>query len=341
MVQHLGRQFPISSMFLLLLHPYNLFFTLFCLSRLGLVIAHGFVNEVIIGDQSHPGWNPFVDPYNDNSQRVVRKVLNDGFVGTGDPDLACHHLGSDPAHLVADISAGSQITFKWAYWPGDHQGPISTYMTSCNGDCTVFRPEGARWFKIDEAGYDNGQWAAAILIANGLRWTSTIPTQLAQGEYLIRHEIIALHSVGTPQFYPSCTQVRVTGSGTGLPSDSDLVGIPALYNGVQFPDIYNGFSSFTVPGPPIVTFGNGQPAGSPQPQPQPQPAPANPTITVAPAPTGEQSINGSSYGSVDTPIPTPAVNVPAPITSGFCSLNARKVIRRRNLAKRHSHSHAH
>ena len=39
----------------------------------------------------------------------------------------------------------------------------------------------------------------------------TIPSDLAPGQYLIRHEIIALHlatQLGGAEFYPSCTQVR-------------------------------------------------------------------------------------------------------------------------------------
>lgn len=48
----------------------------------------------------------------------------------------------------------------------DHQGPVSTYMTSCNGDCTTFSTVGTKWFKIDASGYENGQWAATKLIAS-------------------------------------------------------------------------------------------------------------------------------------------------------------------------------
>lgn len=53
----------------------------------------------------------------------------------------------------------------------DHLGPVSTYMTSCNGDCTKFsNPSGAKWFKIDAAGYDSSekQWASDKLIAGEL-----------------------------------------------------------------------------------------------------------------------------------------------------------------------------
>ena len=53
----------------------------------------------------------------------------------------------------------------------DHLGPVSTYMTSCNGDCTKFNnPSGAQWFKVDAAGYDSSkkQWASDKLIQGKL-----------------------------------------------------------------------------------------------------------------------------------------------------------------------------
>jgi hypothetical protein len=47
----------------------------------------------------------------------------------------------------------------------EHLGPVSTYMASCNGNCVTFNATSAKWFKLDAGGYDNGQWAAAKLIA--------------------------------------------------------------------------------------------------------------------------------------------------------------------------------
>lgn len=58
----------------------------------------------------------------------------------------------------------------------------------------------------------------------------TIPECLAPGYYLVRHELIALHaSWAYPgvQFYPSCHQLQVTGSGNTIPRD--LVSFPGAY----------------------------------------------------------------------------------------------------------------
>ena len=63
--------------------------------------------------------------------------------------------------------------------------------------------------------------------------TLSVPAGLAQGAYLMRHEIIALQgaqSQGGAEFYPSCAQVKVGGSGTGTPKSSDLVSFPGGYS---------------------------------------------------------------------------------------------------------------
>ena len=69
-------------------------------------------------------------------------------------------------------------------------------------------------------------WGTAVVYAK-LRWTSTIPASLAPGNYLIRHELLALHQADTPQWYPECAQLTVTGSGTATPPASYLASIPA------------------------------------------------------------------------------------------------------------------
>lgn len=38
-------------------------------------------------------------------------------------------------------------------------------MAPCNGDCSAFQAADGQWFKIDQAGYTNGQWASDKLIA--------------------------------------------------------------------------------------------------------------------------------------------------------------------------------
>lgn len=101
---------------------------------------------------------------------------------------------------------------------------------------------GPVWVKIDQLSYNpaaNPPWASDLLREQGAKWTVTIPPKLAPGEYLLRHEILGLHVAETrmgAQFYPSCTQIRVTSGGTTqLPSG---VALPGAYK----PDDTKGVS---------------------------------------------------------------------------------------------------
>jgi hypothetical protein len=94
------------------------------------------------------------------------------------------------------------------------------------------------------------------VLANGNPVTLALPTQVAPGDYLIRHEIISLQNGGSPggaEFYPSCTQVRVGGSQTGTPDQT--VSFPGAYSdtdpGIDDPNVYDPGSPYTFPGPPV------------------------------------------------------------------------------------------
>ena len=102
----------------------------------------------------------------------------------------------------------------------------------------------------------HGPRPANVLIENNSTWLAQIPAILASGNYVLRHEIIALHSAGNvngAQSYPKCFNLAVTGSGSVQPS-----GVPgtALYRstdaGVLY-DLYGTTQSYVVPGPTQYT----------------------------------------------------------------------------------------
>jgi hypothetical protein len=147
---------------------------------------------------------------------------------------------------------------------------MMTYLTNCgDSSCADFDPTDAEWFKIEEAGKTDGTWAQAALM-NGATADVTIPSNLAAGNYLIRHEIIALHnaqSEGGAEFYASCTQLKVGGSGTGTPSSSDLVKLPGAYSDTDpgiLIDVYTDSTndSYTFPGPAVVDLGGSSSAST-------------------------------------------------------------------------------
>jgi hypothetical protein len=69
--------------------------------------------------------------------------------------------------------------------------------------CTNDQADTAALVKIDQEGLvsgtqNSGKWAGDEIL-DTLLWTSTIPASLAPGNYLIRHELIAVHQANNPQ----------------------------------------------------------------------------------------------------------------------------------------------
>lgn len=150
-----------------------------------------------------------------------------------DTKVLCN--GGTDAPISAPAAPGDEISATWSQWT-HAQGPIIVWMYKCDGEFSACDGSGSGWFKIDESGFsgdgetvfldsevDSG-WGIAALVGGG-SYASTIP-DLAPGNYLVRHELIALHQANTPQFYAECAQIEVTGSGTGVPEASYLAAIP-------------------------------------------------------------------------------------------------------------------
>lgn len=118
---------------------------------------------------------------------------------------------------------------------------------------------------------------------NGGVATATLPNTLAPGNYLVRHEIIALHlaiTIGGAEFYPSCSQITVGGTQTGAPKADELVSLPGAYNdndpGIFDPDVFNPGAPYTFPGPAIASFVTADGSGSGT-----SGNPATPTVSVS------------------------------------------------------------
>jgi len=234
------------------------------------------------------------------------------------PDLICGVTGGNEVSSFVKAAGGDTVTFEWfrSFRNDDiidpsHEGPIITYVapyTSGNG-------AGPIWTKIAEAGFSDGNWAIDKLIANNGKIDVALPN-LAAGKYLLRQEIIALHEADADvevnpsrgaQFYPSCVQLEVTGSGTVVPNQNfDINSYQSTDPGIHF-DLYTKYSSYKIPGPPcFVPSPSYDPPSSgtpPVPAPAPSAAPSGtpyvpPTTlitSVRPAPTKPSSCSGSGY----------------------------------------------
>ncbi|KAF8851049.1 hypothetical protein BDZ45DRAFT_751061 [Acephala macrosclerotiorum] len=115
---------------------------------------------------------------------------------------------STSAALNATVAAGVTVTAKRA------NGPINKAQSwfGCTNVLGTSSPVMAK--------------ARDAVVYSKLAWTSTIPKSLTPGNYLIRHKLLALRQSNTPQFYPECAQIVVTGSGTQVPSGAFLTSIP-------------------------------------------------------------------------------------------------------------------
>jgi len=234
-----------------------------------LISAHGYVDNLTIAGTFYEGYQPYTDPYyNPIPNRIVRPISGNGpILDLTLIDLQCGGytaggvIGSKPANLTAGpVTAGSTVSLQWTLWPTSHCGPVITYMAKCPAaGCESYLPgTDAVWFKIAEAGRvgTSDVWGDTPLMTAGNAYTYTIPSCIAAGSYIVRHEIIALHSAGQypgVQFYPSCHQIQVTGGGSTAPSG--LVSIPGVYKstdpGITY-DMYTA-QTYTIPGPSVFT----------------------------------------------------------------------------------------
>lgn len=124
---------------------------------------------------------------------------------------------------------------------------------------SVLMPYSAVWFKVAQTGRTGTTdvWGATPFMTAGNAYTYTIPSCLAAGSYIVRHEIIALHAAYAypgAQFYPSCHQIQVTGSGTSTGA-ATKVAIPGVYTETDPGIVYDAFKAteYTLPGSELFT----------------------------------------------------------------------------------------
>ncbi|GFF30021.1 endoglucanase-4 [Aspergillus udagawae] len=248
------------------------------LSSAALVAGHGYVTGAVVDGKYYTGYLVNQYPYMSSPPESIawsQSATDLGFVdgsGYSSGDIICHKNAKNAA-LSAEIKAGGKVEFQWTTWPESHHGPVITYMANCNGDCASVDKTSLEFFKIDEGGLISGSnapgtWASDNLIANNNSWTVTVPSSIAAGNYVMRHEIIGLHSAGNKdgaQNYPQCINLKVTGGGSDKPSGT--LGT-ALYKDTDagiLVSIYQSLKSYVIPGPALysgASSGSSNNAGS-------------------------------------------------------------------------------
>ncbi|EPS43624.1 hypothetical protein H072_2440 [Dactylellina haptotyla CBS 200.50] len=207
----------------------------------------------------------------------LRAPNNNNPVGdVSSQDIICQQSGSTSSTVIP-VAPGDKLGFLWQHIIGgpqgsgdadnpiasSHKGPIQVYLAKVDNAATSAKT-GLKWFKIASEGLNGGKWGVDTMIQGGGWWYTNLPNCLAPGDYLARVETIALHSAYTSQgcqFYISCAQFRVSGSGTwtgsnylsfpGSYSQSDPGILINIYGSSGGPD--NGGKAYVAPGGAVQT----------------------------------------------------------------------------------------
>lgn len=223
--------------------------------------------------------------------------------------------------------AGASVLFQWVPVPWPHPGPVLDYLANCNGECETVDKTTLEFFKIDGIGLisggNPGHWASDVLITNNNTWIVRIPEDLETGNYVLRHEIIALHSseeADGAQNYPQCFNLAVTGTGSLQPTG--VLGTK-LYQesdpGILF-NIYTSPLTYIMPGP---TLGLGLSSSVAQGS-STATATSSATVpgNVGTGGTSSRSTTGpkSTSRATTRPNPSSAITTSAPASAGTQSL---------------------
>ncbi|KAF2196993.1 cel1 protein precursor [Delitschia confertaspora ATCC 74209] len=234
------------------------FSTIFITAALAASAAgHGAVTSYEIDGVKYPGYEGFAPS---TGPKTIQRQWPDYNPTTSITDKKVMCNGGTSADLTATVAAGGKVKAFWKQWT-HQQGPVMVWMYKCKSDFKSCDGSGQNWFKIDQEGMtapplSGNNWGTAKVYKN-LYWESTIPKSLAPGNYLIRHELLALHQANAPQFYAECAQLVVTGSGSAVPSGAFLAKIPGYASqsdpGVTVDTYGSKATTYTPPGPAVWT----------------------------------------------------------------------------------------
>ncbi|KAL2871206.1 lytic polysaccharide monooxygenase auxiliary activity family 9 protein [Aspergillus lucknowensis] len=229
--------------------------------------AHGYVSNLVINGVYYRGWLPGEDPYNPSPPIGVgweTPNLSNGFVSpdqTGSDAIICH-TDAKNARGSATVAAGDRIYIQWQPipWAESHHGPVIDYLANCGESCQTVDKATLEFFKIDGVGLVDdssppGVWGDDQMIANGNGWLVEIPETIAPGNYVLRHELIALHAAGSEngaQLYPQCFNLIITGSGSATPSGTLATDLYTPTDPGILVDIYKTLDEYIVPGPELI-----------------------------------------------------------------------------------------
>lgn len=142
---------------------------------------------------SYPGWDVGIDPF--TTPTPPRIAFGGGGVASVNdfegPYIACNFVHSPPPGAIAEVRAGSSITFHWSQWLYSHKGPITAWMAPYSGSVADVKVNDLEFIKFAEDTIDkDGVWGTVRMMdqTNG-SWTATIPGDVKPGTYVVRQEV--------------------------------------------------------------------------------------------------------------------------------------------------------
>ncbi|KAH8829954.1 glycoside hydrolase [Flagelloscypha sp. PMI_526] len=173
-------------------------------------------------------------------------------------DFRCYDSENLQNATTVSIAAGSSIGI-YAEPNIFHPSVTNVYMAKAPSNISTWDGSGSVWFKIYQISAVTDGGTSITFPSDGLQTVDfTIPKSLPSGDYLLRIENVALHGASVfqgAQWYISCSQVTITGGGSGKPSP--LVAFPGYYTGYEpgiLIQIYWPIpTNYTQPGPAVWT----------------------------------------------------------------------------------------
>ncbi|CAI4219785.1 unnamed protein product [Parascedosporium putredinis] len=194
------------------------------LALVGQALGHGYVYRITADNTVYPGWDVRLD--RGQSPAPARIAFGGGDVGpvtdANSPDIACNRGHSPAPGAIAEVRAGSDITFHWSHWLYSHKGPITAWMAPYEGDIADVDVNELEFFKFAEDTIaDDGRWGTVRMMddTDGA-WTATVPADIKPGKYVVRQEGFPIG----PQFYMTCFNIEVTGDGEATPQGATFPG---------------------------------------------------------------------------------------------------------------------
>lgn len=143
-------------------------------------------------------------PYNTPTGEVTAQREWDTYTSNHRPDRGYHDVQFGRRRGCPDCHPRGRVQDLWlpeqsmASHPGPDESLGMTAVPSSNAT-----PLGSEWFKTDQAGLGGDLpncwlWGMCEMVNDTSSWASTIPATSKPGDYLLRNEVIALHTSNQP-----------------------------------------------------------------------------------------------------------------------------------------------